>query len=494
MPRIVALDFDMQTCQVVVVERRPTGTSIHHAGQFQLENEVSTYAPAELAEKIHEELGHLKLGKAKLAVLVGGDDVQYRILDLPPAPKEDLPDMVRFQSVREFAAADEDSPLDYVPLQGSETIPHQVLAARLRATAGEQARELSEELACELAHLVPRGVALAFACRRLMPELASGKHLIAAPVGNQLEMVLLRDGEVVLLRRARVSGEMASDTVVLGELRRTVAAAAAQLGGPVDLAVLVGEKLPPGENTESMSWAKLVSLDLTKLLTDWGVKSADKPAESARLAPVLEAALMVADRNPPALDFAHPRQRVVVETPKRTRILAGVAAATVLLAAGFYFVNQLLSLDRETARLNALTEEKINSLKEYDSFVERATAIEQWLATDITWLDELERTTLALRPLTLDDPNYPAAEDVIVKQIRTRRPDLRNDSSGVIELDTLAKNSNSLNPIEERLRDKTHDVQPGKLGQETAGGDYPLTVRYDVTIRSADANSPGGGK
>jgi hypothetical protein len=327
-----------------------------------------------------------------------------------------------------------------------------------------------------------------------MPELATGKHLIAAPVGNQLEMVLLRDGEMILLRRARVSGELASDSAVLGELRRTVAAAAAQLEGPVDSAVLIGEKLPQGADGESISWGRLVSLDLTKLLRDWGVSAAAIPAESARLAPVLEAALMEADRTPPSLDFANPRQRVVVETSKRTRILAGLAAATLLFAIGFYLVNQFLSLGRETARLNALTEDKRTSLKAFEPFVARANAIEQWLATDIIWLDELDRTCLALRPKALDDPDYPAAQDVKVAQFRTSPPGLRTVSGVVIGLDTLAKTSDAIGPIEERLRDKLHDVQPGKLGREPTGGDYPLAVRYDITVRSADSLPPGAAK
>lgn len=495
MARIVALDFDSQTAQVVVVERRPTGTSVRHAGQFQLEEEAGTYAPAQLAARVRAELVNLKISGAKVIVLVGGDDVQYRIIELPPAPTDDLPDMVRFQSVREFAAADEDSPLDFLPLRGSETTPHQVLAARLRFTTAKRVRELSEELDGELARIVPRGVSLAAACKRLMPELATGKHLIAAPIGNQLEMVLLREGEVILLRRARVSGELASDAAVLGELRRTVAAASAQLEGPVDSAVLVGDKLPPADTwAELSSWGKLVSLDLTKLLRDWGIGSDPQPAEAARLAPVLQAAIMEGDRAAPALDFANPRQRVVVETPKRTRILAAAAAATVVLGIGFYLVNQIWSLDRETKRLTQLANDKRKALEQYDSFVERATAIEQWLATDITWLDELDRTGIALRPKSLDDPEYPAADDVIVKQIRARRPDMRAVSGGILELDILAKKTDSLAPVESRLRDLLHDVQSGKLGRDASGGEYPYSAHYDVTVRSKDSLPPGAAK
>ena len=495
MPRFVALDFDAQAAQVVVVERRPTGTSVRHAGQFQLGDDAGTYTPEQLAELVRRELGSLKLSKAKVVVLVGGDDVQYRLIDLPPAPKNDLPDMVRFQSVREFAAADEDSPLDFLPLRGDEATPHQVLAARLRAATASRAREVCETLDLELARLVPRGVSLAAACQRLRPDLATGKHLIAAPVGNQLEMVLLRDGEVVLLRRARVTGEQASDAAVLGELRRTVAAAAAQLEGPVDSAVLIGDRLPPVDSAgESTSWGQLVSLDLTTLLRDWGVTAAPQPAESARLAPVLEAALMEAERTAPRLDFANPRQRVIVETPKRTRILGGVAAATVVVAGGFYLFNQLRSLDRETAELNELAAEQRTTLEQFEPYVERAAALEKWLATDVTWLDELDRVSLALRPKQLDDPEYQAEADVLVKSIQARRPDLNAAGGGVLELDTLVKNSDARGPLETRLRDAKHEIRSGNIGREPSGGEYSLSVKYDVTMQPTTSSPREAGK
>lgn len=489
MPRIVVLDFDAQTGQIVVVERRPTGTTVRHAGQFPLEGEASALSAEQLAESVRRELDNQKISGAKAVILVGGDDVQYRLIDLPPAPKDELPDMVKFQSVREFAAADEDSPLDFIPLRGDEATSHQVLAARLRPATAIRARELCDVLDLELSRIVPRGVSLAAACKRLMPELATGKHLIAAPVGNQLEMVLLRDGEVILLRRARVSGESASDAAVLGELRRTVAAAVGQLEGPVDSAVLTAENPPlTTGQAESNPWGQLVSLDLNKLLRDWSVSTANS-AEAVRLAPVLEAALLEADRTAPALDFANPRQRKIVETPKRTRILTAVAAATLLGAIGFYLFNQLWQLDRETARLQKTTAEQRAALEKFDSYVERADALEKWLATDVTWLDEIDRAALALRPKQLDDDEYPAGEDVLVKSIRTRRPDNTAAGGGILELETLAKNTDTLGKVEARLRDELHEVRPGKIANEQAG-EFSRSIKYDLTVKLPDPNAP----
>lgn len=397
--------------------------------------------------------------------------------------------MVRFQSVREFAAADEDSPLDFIPLRGDESTPHHVLAARLRATMVDRARELSEQLDLELARIVPRGISLAAACKRLMPELATGRHLIAAPVGNQLEMVLLRDGEVILLRRARVSGDSASDAAVLGELRRTVAAATGQLEGPVDTAVLIGnDSSLATSQSQSSSWGKVVSLDLNKLLKDWGV-SASNAAEAARLAPVLEAALMEADRTAPALDFANPRQRVITETPKRTRILAGVAAATLLAAVGYYLFSELWQLNRETDQLKQQTADQRKALEQFQPFVERANSLEQWMTTDITWLDEIDRAALALRPKTLDDDDYPAGEDVLVKSIQTRRPDNFALGGGVLEIDTLAKDTDALGQVESRLRDKLHEVRTGIIVNEQ-GGEYQRSMKYDVLVNLPDPSAP----
>ena len=70
-------------------------------------------------------------GKVTTIVGAGRDQVQMKLLSLPPAPPEELPDLVRFQAEREFTALGDDAALDFIPLAGDATTQHQVLAVAL---------------------------------------------------------------------------------------------------------------------------------------------------------------------------------------------------------------------------------------------------------------------------------------------------------------------------------------------------------------------------
>ena len=52
---------------------------------------------------------------------------------MPPAPDNELPDLIRFQAMREFGAMQSDWPLDFIPLDSDPEQPRSVLAAAGRS-------------------------------------------------------------------------------------------------------------------------------------------------------------------------------------------------------------------------------------------------------------------------------------------------------------------------------------------------------------------------
>ena len=50
---------------------------------------------------------------------------------MPPAPDEELPDMVRFQAMRDFTQLSDDTPLDFIPLRADGEEHRNVLAAAI---------------------------------------------------------------------------------------------------------------------------------------------------------------------------------------------------------------------------------------------------------------------------------------------------------------------------------------------------------------------------
>ena len=106
-------------------------------------------------------MGQRAVGKVTTLVGVGRDHVQMKLLTLPPAPADELPDLVRFQAEREFTALGTEAALDFIPLAGDAQTPHQVLAVALSPAGLAEAREVCQLLDVEPDRIVLRACAAA---------------------------------------------------------------------------------------------------------------------------------------------------------------------------------------------------------------------------------------------------------------------------------------------------------------------------------------------
>ena len=162
MPRILAIDWDRHEVRGVLVSAGPTGTSVSGAWAASL----ATSDPAGLSGKqigarLAAAMGGAVSGKVTTLVGVGRDNVQMKLLSLPPAPPDELPDLVRFQAEREFTALGTDAALDFIPLSGDAQTPNQVLALALSPAGMTEAREVCEALGVEPDRIPVRGCAAA---------------------------------------------------------------------------------------------------------------------------------------------------------------------------------------------------------------------------------------------------------------------------------------------------------------------------------------------
>ena len=104
-----------------------------------------------VGQRIGTALAARGLGRIDTLVAVGRSNVELRQLTVPPAPDDELPQMVHFQALREFNALEEDWPLDFMPLDDASDQPRNVLAAAI-----DPARVAQIEATCQAAGLKPR--------------------------------------------------------------------------------------------------------------------------------------------------------------------------------------------------------------------------------------------------------------------------------------------------------------------------------------------------
>jgi Tfp pilus assembly PilM family ATPase len=368
-----------------------------------------TFADVNIGERVAAALAARRIGRCETLVAVGRTSIELRRLSLPPAPPDDLPDMVRFQAMRDFAGMGDDWPLDYVPLDSAPAETPDaaggtigVLAAVIAPKLVEQIRATCEAAGLEPQRLVLRPFAAASLLRRARPSAEC--RLLVDLLAEEADLTVLIGEDVVFVRTVRLPlvEDEALVRAVLGETRRTVAAAQNQLGGRrVERVVVCGEPgrietiQPQLEEQLALPVEPFDPFSAVELDGDLITGLPDRPG---RFAPLLGMLLDEAAQTRHDIDFLNPRRRPAPPSQRRQYVLAGATAATLVLAVVFWFWHQMHSLDQDITRLQ-------KDVKDLDKLVDAAKQIQaktedidQFVLGDITWLDEIKNAAERLPP------------------------------------------------------------------------------------------------
>ena len=492
----VALEWDQQTARVAIAQRRPTGTVLLRAVSLDVDGDLE-----KLATTLREALPEIRWSKSPLVVALGEEQITLRLLKLPPVPESELPDMVRLLAEREFGG--DDGAVDFVPLTGDATTPRTVLAVRVRQKTLKAIDRLAEKLDTTVSRIVPRACAAASLGVKLDATLATDASLIVAPTETGADLVVLADGLPALIRTSRqdhspdahasdtpaLAGAASSDPVpgegatasegAAVEIRRTLSSASLQLGRTVSRVATLGEQRhAPG--------ADLLPL-AEQAQTKWRLPASDSPA-IALAAGVAGAAIDEAEKVKPAIDLLNPRQAVVDRTPLRRKLIyAGAAAAAVALVVGQAYWS-LASLQSETQDITSSIRAIDKSLEKFEPDLNQTAAIENWLSTDVNWLDEIELLSRQVRPQPLSAKDFPASEDVMLTQLLAGASSGRNAGGGTLRFDALAPNAAAPTALEQRLRGPDREVSQGTLDQ-SGQGSYRWRFKPSIKIMPTSAEA-----
>ncbi len=466
-----------------------TGTSVAGAWAASLTtSDPAGLSAKQIAGRLTAAMPGPVAGKVTTIVAAGRDNVQMKLLSLPPAPADELPDMVRFQAEREFTTLTSEAALDYIPLSGDAQTPHQVLAVALSQPGMTEARELCEALGVEADRIALRPCAAAALVQRAGVVDADKVALVVNPLTDEADLTVQAGDQVFLMRTVRLPEAGHGDArqrALVGEIRRTLAAVRQQLNDrQVDRVVLCG-------NRSAVDLADSLASELEIAVTPFDPSESAPPSlmsqrvadESlGRFAAVLGMALNEADRRPPIVDFANIRRRVEAARFTRTHAMATAAAAIAVLG----FVTHLWFQSARAA--NELAEVKNETLMlqrnkdKYEKVTANAAAVERWLATDVNWLDELEQFARRVRPQPLSAKEYPVNDDVVVTQLTMLRPPGNDAVGGRMDLRGVAKSSAAVPGLEQRLRDERNRVNTGVGEQDTSVPGYNWLFGLEVHV------------
>ena len=485
MAKLVALEWDAAEARVAVARTGRGGEVIvEQAFAIHLATrgaDPNTEDDASIGRKLAAELSRRNIGRTDAVVALGRANIELRRLQLPPTPDDELPDMVRFQAMRQFSTIGEQWPIDFIPLSRSETNVD-VLAAAIAPAVVENVQSVCAGAELTPRNLVLRPFAAASLLKRARPE-DSRCRLVVDVLSSDADLFVIADDKVAFVRTVRLPHTEGITpiliTAMVGEVRRTIAAAQSQLGGQrIEAITVCGDPTRFPELQSALEAQLPLPMDFFNPFS--AVTLAPElqraiPEFPGRYTPLLGMLLDSATGSPHTIDFLHPRRR---PEPKNNRqrvlIWTTVAvAACSLLAIGVKF--QFDRMDRENAALR----ETLASLQTGTEAAQRKRAeldlVESFLAGDVPWLLDLERLSDKLPP----------AREAIVTEFTARWLDSRipgESGEGQVTLKGLVRSSDQVAEMERSLRGEDHYRVDGKgYTPNLRGGNY--NWYFDETLR-----------
>ncbi len=476
MPRWLAIEWNDTESRLAVASRRGDQVVIEHA--FSVPMRTATLADGQTVPdvigSVASALADRGIGRLDTLVSVGRANVELRQVSLPPAPDEELPELVRFQSMKEFTGLQDDWPLDFLPIEDVAGQPRRVLAAAMDPALVRQVQQTCQEAGLKLRRMLLRPCAAASLLQRRTDAQAARVRLLVDLLGDEADLTVLIDRKVVFLRTTRLPGDplagLGPAQAMLSEIRRTMAAAQNQLDSR-----RVEEIVLCGVGPQHVALAELMTQQLampTEVFDPFaglqveGDLKRGLPDHPGRFAPLLGMLWDELKGTAHAIDFLHPRQRREPISRRRLYVRAGLGAAIVVLLGMVYLWSETGSLDADIRRLEKESLDYDAQLNSSAKTEQTVAEMEKWQAGEVVWLDELRWLS----------EKFPPAQEAMLTQFQGNVSQRTTEAA----MEGLARSVDTITSLEQSLCDKKHRVVGKDKTEDATQRPYSLRFRSSL--------------
>lgn len=456
MVKKLAIDWDESELRMVAAQCSGNSVKVTHAAVVPIENQ-------NVIETLHSLIKEHDLSGTETLVAIGRGQAELRELQLPPVPDDELPDIVRFQSIRSFASAGDSATVDFlVTKRDSDGIG--TIAAAIGPAMLNEIHETCQDAQLATKRISLRPLASAALYQIHHKQSGSGDVVLIDLLANDAEIVVLRNDRVVFVRTVRMPpGNSTRGKALAGELKRSLVACGST--GSLDRVVLWGKEEVHGGDKRMLAEAAGTEVDV---LDPFGLVDinrelkAELPQHVGRLAPLL--GLLSADQTHAdrLIDFLNPRKRVEEEpNPLHKILMIGLPLAAALLI-GFFAYRYLSSKDKEIADLKAAVAKMKPDVKLAEESMARTETIDVFLDGNVNWLSEIKRLAETM----------PSSDKMIVRSL-TASSNPRG-GGGTLNVEGAATNSEAITQFEAALRD---------FGSRQISGDGATTLKTKDSYR-----------
>ena len=470
--RIVSIDRDDIQCRVLLADRSASGIIINDAFSISLEG-----TEEEKQQALIDGLKQRGVGRTDTIFGVERSDAELQTLELPNAPDDELPSLVRFQGLREFSQLTEDAPLDFYriePLSGEDSV--KVLAAAVPSSLVKEINTICEAADLRTSRAILRPTALA----RLLQRMTGSNdiQLMVDVLADHANLSVVRGDMIVFTRSVRLSQHADLEQQcrsLLSEVRRTLAASANQLEGErVQRIVIWGNDEQPNTLTNLLRDKLEIPVEQLDPFAIVEARTVLPPNASHFAAAI--ALLDSADGGDHILDFLNPRKEAAPPDNRRLYAIAGIGAAAILLLIAGFLWWQMSDLDSQISSLEARSLELDEDVSFAQTKVEELEELEQWQAQGANWLEEMHSMMSKL----------PEHEKLKISKFTAMTS---VDGGGRITMGAVVDEPKSVTLAERNLQDDWHTVTNKGWQPNPDERRYPWKVD-EIRVEIRDPSAP----
>ena len=467
----VAIEFDAQ--QIFIAAMQPTGRRVLLKHLSCVKHEPSAEAAT---NALTEEITKAGLAKSDTVVVITRSDVELRLLDVPPAPENELPAMVKFVAKNEFASLNDNWLLDFVRLSGDDKEAGKVLAAGLSPERQNSIQKTVEAAGLRLKQIAfrPFSIANYLSISNQLSNDASG--VLVECDDNNANISMFNGRSMFATRTIRLVGSDLAKTLER-EIKRTAAVAtgetgADQLGG----ILLLGDPktaTPLGVSlSEAFSQQHQVIDPANDRVYGSHLRSVD---QNHRYVPLLGALANEQANSVAGIDFLSPRKVVVQKADySKWYLYGGIAAACLLLMFAFGYwqlASQSSKIAKKEERLEQIT--RLNNgdtgRPAVKQTMKQVAEIDDWVVDGINWQD----TLLAYSEHAL------TADDAIVDKLTARQ-------KGSTQMTVTARivNENVLGNLTNELEKRTEFITTRKGSKQLENNrEFSVESKFEIELK-----------
>lgn len=481
----IAIDWESHQLCGLEAEVSKGRVRVRHSFCLKWPEEIDPVGdPQQAGSWLKGELSRLGISGKSVLISLPREDAVVRQLDLPNAPDEELPDLVRLQAETKSAASLDKLLMDYLPLPvPADAVGRGVLMVTVAHQTVNQIRAVLKAADLELESIGVSSVATSELTDRTEQRRGFDPHetiLVIGRHGDRVEISIMRQRHLLFAHSTQLSGESsdADNKLILSEVNRSVIALSTLLEGKrIERAWVIGDD---DENVSLIEFlggrlsCPVEALDPFEL-NEVTVSSA-LPERRAMFAGPLGVLLEKSGAATESLDFLAPRKPVV--KPDRTRARMSIAAVGLLLIFGVAYGGMYFHLSRLDAQLESLRKDYSDmdrEIKDGKPILKSSKLVGNWEQRNINWLDQLQE----YQELS------PGTDQIYLKSYSFSAPFSSGDVLVNIEAVGQARSGQQVRELSQNLDDQEYQVQPtGKPPQSTdkEEKEYPYAFQLESQI------------